>query len=460
MPRVAGAPSRGTPRAPFAALMAAATFCLLALAGCGSASRVVMDGPSPSPAVSHPASQQIRAGVLTDAGTARPLRGAPSSGPTAFAAPVMLRGHALVPVSEPGVGGQKVSPRLDRAVVRLMSTAHIPGVSVALLKRGRLVWSKGYGWADIARRRAVTSATIFMLASISKTVTATAVLQAVQDGYFALDDDVSGIVGFEVRNPRYPGRKITVRMLLEHTSSIRDTTAVWDELYSRGDSPISLRDFLVGYLTPGGAYWHRSNFYSSAPGKEYHYTSPGVDLAAQCVAASTGMPFDEWCRRRVFEPLGMTHTGWFLRDVPAGLVAVPYEWRPTARRYEQFPQYCYPDYPCGQLRTTATQLARFLSAWARGGELDGRRILESSLVREALRVGRPQINASQGLIWYHSGERFGHSGGDYGVSTDMYYDPGQDVGVIVLANESVGRAEAWRSWADLDRRLWAFARSL
>ena len=101
---------------------------------------------------------------------------------------------------------------------------------------GRIVWSRGYGWANIASAAPVTPDTDFMLASISKTVMATAAMQAVEDGLLALDADVNAVLPFAVRNPGHPAVPITLRRLLTHTASLRDNWGIWDHFYSRGDS--------------------------------------------------------------------------------------------------------------------------------------------------------------------------------------------------------------------------------
>lgn len=334
---------------------------------------------------------------------------------------------------------------LDRLVAGQMEAASIPGMGVALVSGGEVIWSKGYGQRSVQPSRPALAGTPFMLASISKTVTATAVLQLVELGVFGLDDDIATILDFPVDNPRVAGDEaITVRHLLTHTSGLADDEDVWggypgepDSLYVFGDSPIALRDFVSGYYVPGGQWYDPArNFTADSPGTGYLYSNVAVALLGQLVESATGTPLDDWCDAHIFAPLGMADTGWHLADFTASDVAMPYE--AVAGGYAGYGQYGYPDYPNGQLRSSAADLARFLAAYTNGGILDGSRILDQSTVDQMLTVQFPAVDPTQGLIWYYDsiGGRtvVGHNGGDYGASTDMFFDPATGDGVVVLVN--------------------------
>lgn len=329
-------------------------------------------------------------------------------------------------------------PDLDRAITDLMTVGKLPGLSAAIVRGDEVVWAHGYGYANLWRDEPVRPNTLFMLASVSKTVIATAVMQAVERGSFSLDDDVDSILPFPVRTPTHPNRPITVRHLLTHTSSIRDRWPVWDDLYAEGDSPIPLGTFLEGYLVPGGDDYRPANFYDTKPGARYRYSNVGAALAAFLVEAASGAGFDAWCETNIFQPLGMDRAGWHLADVPADEVAMPYRWSADRDRFVACGQYGYPDYPDGALRTTAPQIARHLGMMMNGGTWNGARVLDRETVREILRSQNPDTFEGQGLIWYrtHSGGRrlIGHDGGDRGVATVAFYDRDEDVGVVVLAN--------------------------
>jgi CubicO group peptidase (beta-lactamase class C family) len=329
------------------------------------------------------------------------------------------------------------SADLDGEIRDLMRDARVPGLSACIVTLDGVTWAKGYGHANIAHGRRTTPDTIFMLASISKTVMSVAVMQAVQDGLLDLDADVNDVVPFPVRNPRHPEKPITLRMLLTHTSSIRDDWPTIIPFYTHGDSTIPLGDYLRRYLDPDGDLYRPHASYSAwRPGSRYDYCNIAAALAGFMVEAASGMPFDGWCVDRIFGPLGMDRTSWHLAGLERTDIAMPYHWKDGA--FVPYGQYGYPDYPDGELRTSALELAKHLRAFMAFGELDGVRILDGDTVGEMRRAQSPDVAHGQGLIWYRFVLRgmplMGHNGGDSGVATQMYFRPSDDVGVIVLAN--------------------------
>jgi CubicO group peptidase (beta-lactamase class C family) len=329
-----------------------------------------------------------------------------------------------------------VAERIHREVRDLMATGRLPGLSAAIVRGGDVVWTDAWGWANIEQGRRVTPDTLFMLASVSKTVVATAVLQAIEDGYFELDTDVNRILPFGVLNPVHPEDPITVRQLLTHTSSIRDNWNLLIASYVNGDAELALGTFLRRYLA--GADLSPNNYYAFGPGRSYRYANVGVALAAYVVEAASGIGFDAWCERRIFTPLGMDRAGWHLEGLPRNEIAMPYAWSGEKNGYVPFGQYGYPDYPDGALRTTAPQLARHLGMIMGNGSWEGHRLLSASTVRELRRDQVPELEPGQGLIWwaFQRGGRtlFGHDGGDDGVATVCFFDPAGEVGVVALAN--------------------------
>jgi CubicO group peptidase (beta-lactamase class C family) len=158
-----------------------------------------------------------------------------------------------------------------------------------------------------------------------------------------------------------------MRMLLTHTSAIRDRWQIWGTpwsdptLYFHGDSPIGLGDFCRSYYVPGGSeYQSQGNFYERPPGTRYAYSNLAVALAGYVAEAVSGVDFDAWCRQRIMLPLGMTNSGFRLADVDASTVAMPYTSSPQG--FDPIFQYGYPDYPDGEVRTSARHLARWLGA--------------------------------------------------------------------------------------------------
>lgn len=348
---------------------------------------------------------------------------------------------------------------LDGFVEAHMREAGIPGMGAALTRGDRILWARGYGRRNLAHGTPVTSDTPFMLASVSKTVVVVAYMQLVEAGLCGLDHDVNDLLPVSIRNPDFPARPITPRMLMTHTSGIRDNWTVLSDWYTKGDSPLSLSSFCQGYLVQGGGlYSARKNYYDAAPGTRYRYSNVGVALLGYLAQEAGGADFSSGCHGRIFDPLGMRNTAWFMADLDKDDVAMPYRVIGRDRVAQGF--YGYPDYPDGQLRSSAPDMARFLGAFVNEGWFERTRILHRSTVRRMRRAQIPNIEAGQGLVWYaldaRVGRLIGHNGGDKGVTTNMFYRPRDDVGVVTLANAS--GPGVYRAVSRIQNRLFEEAR--
>jgi CubicO group peptidase (beta-lactamase class C family) len=335
---------------------------------------------------------------------------------------------------------------VDAVVAAGLHDAHLPGLAACVVRGGAVAWCKGYGLADIEARRPVTPDTPFLLASVSKVFTATALMQRWERGGFDLDEDVSRAATFPVQ---YPGEEgsITYRRLLAHVAGVADSE-VMEDFYAYGMDPsLSLEQVTEGYFVPGGAYYDaRKNFLRSPPGTVHAYSNMGYALLGYLAQAIAGEDFAASSAESIFEPLGMKDTSWRLSDFPAGELAVPYHHR--RGRFLRYEQYTFADYPNGALRSSARSVATFLAAQARGGELHGRRILEASTLELMLKVAYPGLDARQGLCWYHreigGDDWVGHDGAESGVYTEMYLRPRDGLGFVILTNGDVPAPAALR----------------
>jgi CubicO group peptidase (beta-lactamase class C family) len=353
---------------------------------------------------------------------------------------------------------------LHRFLERALTLADTPGIAVAVVRGDDIVYSAGVGWADRDARIPVTPQTSFQLASISKTVTCAGIMALVEAGRLDLDADINEALPFEVHIPAAPTVPITMRHLLTHTSAIRDRANVWGTpwtkhtLYFHGDSPISLERFLRSYYMPGGRRYDADhNFYRRPPGARYSYSNLAVALAGFVAQRVSGVDFDRWCIDRILEPLGMEHSGYRLADLDSTNVAMPYAH--TRQGLKPIYHYGYPDYPDGALRTSAVHLARWLGAFMNLGAFQGARVLRSDTVKE---IRRNQLHRMvgwhQGLIWYSDAPwgfyTLGHTGGDFGESTRMFFRPDMRLGVVTLTNSFTAGAR-WRAFSAVERRLFA-----
>lgn len=379
--------------------------------------------------------------IRLDAGVSAPDIGGDTGGPVQDAGVNGGMDSGMDAGPDAGSGAPDLGPQAPSCAIDLqpqLSALAVPGLTAALVKDGRVVCTAVAGQADIETQRPVEPKTVFAWASVSKTVTAVAALILHEQGEFALDDPVEAHLPFPVRNPECPGGSITFRQLLTHASSIIDNAAVYEPLYTVGESPVALRDFVEGYFTPGGAYYDaEENFDYECPGEYYDYSNVAVALLGYLVEHISGMPFDQFCRAQIFDPLGMTEASFHLAPLDLDNIAMPYD--RNAGAFTAHGHVGLPTVPDGALRTSAPSLARFLAMVSQGGILDGRRILSAATVSLMLQPQIPALEASQGLIWYtesfgvHQGLR-GHNGSDPGTSSLMFFNPADSSGALLAGN--------------------------
>ncbi|NDJ53552.1 MAG: beta-lactamase family protein [Chloroflexi bacterium] len=308
----------------------------------------------------------------------------------------------------------------------------VPGLALAIVSGNRLLDTITLGNTATSGGSPIQADTPFLMASVSKTITATAVVIAADRGTFNLDDPIDAYLPFTVDNPLIDGETITIRHLLTHTSGLVDGEAVYNN-YSDGDSPIALSAFMQGYFTPGGAYYDEDdNFIDSDPGNEYVYSNVGTSLSGYVVEAATGIPFATYTDQQIFTPLGMTNTSFRLADFPdTSRIALP-----IASDGTSYGHYGFPTYPDGGLRSSVEDMAAFMGMIMNNGTWNGVEVISAASI-EAMLSEQTTAQDGQGLIWYTSEDgSVGHSGGEQGTVTEMYFLPDQQVGVVFMMNSS------------------------
>lgn len=328
----------------------------------------------------------------------------------------------------------KTVDALDDFILEKMHNTHLPGLSASVVKDDVVLWQKAYGVADIEENSTVTNETLFKIASVSKTITATALMQLYDQGLVNLSDPINQYLPYNVTHPLYPSTNITFHMLLTHSSSITDN---WEYLfYFVGDAPIPFQTFLEEYLVPGGLYYDaKNNFCPWEPGTNWDYSNIAVALVGYLVEEISGVNFTEYVQTNLFAPLDMNESAWYLRDLNVSHIAMPYHW--DGNEFVPYGHIGYVDVPAGDLRTSASQLIHFLTMFINNGWFDGQEILKNTTV-ELMLTPQVPFQPNIGLIWWKNtiGGRivWGHNGADFGARAMMCFDPTTHIGVVVLCN--------------------------
>lgn len=340
---------------------------------------------------------------------------------------------AVITVASP-LPGQEASPvsasvpaGVDAYVRGVMEKRHVPGASVAVVRDGKVVLSKGYGLANVELGVPATPDTVYQLASVTKTFTATAVMTLVKEGKLSLDDRIT------VRLPGLPKawEGVTVRHLLSHTSGIKSYTSVKDfgKTARKDYAPREIIALVAGEPL------------EFPPGEKWAYCNTGYFLLGMLVEKVTGKPYGEFLADRVFRPLGMTHTrANDLRAVIPGR-AQGYEWDGKGLRNGEYVSPTQP-FAAGMLVSSVSDLVKWDAA------LTGNALLDKSsqkLMWTPTRLGGGG-EAGYGLGWATgrvNGHRLvSHGGGIPGFSTEFAHYPDDRLTVIVLTNAEGGHAGA------------------
>ena len=322
-----------------------------------------------------------------------------------------------------------------------MTLARAPSISACVIKNDSMVWSKGYGFYKSLTRKTPTENTIYMVASISKTITTTALLQLYEnDSYdFSLDDNVSKLLPFDIKNPNFPDVNITFRMLLAHHSSLLDHSHYNSMKYLFSHQDFS---FLEEILIPGGDEYHSEYWADYLPGSEPHYSNLGFTIIGYLIERMTGQTLEDYCQENIFRPLNMMNTT-FIRDkIDKKQLARPY--LKIAGFFIPFPNsdldFCD---PAGGLYTSIEDLSHFFIAQMNNGTYNGINILNSTTVELMQTIQYPESDVWSsmrfGLGWLIYGNNDevvyeGHAGDLMCFHAKMFCKKTDDVGIIFFYN--------------------------
>lgn len=322
--------------------------------------------------------------------------------------------------SAPQSAAARSSDAVDAIVRSGMEAAHIPGLSLTVLRGGEVVRQSNYGWANLEHRLPVDAQTAFNIGSASKQIIAAGVMLLVQERRVELDASISRYI----QDVPEHWRPVTVRHLLTHTSGlVREAPGFAPET----DQPV-MDVVRTAYPLP----------LLFSPGERFEYSNTGYFILAELIARTSGMPWPRFFQERFFGPLGMTATRATSRaDLIPGRAA-GYEWKDG--RFENVTPYLALR-PSGAFVSTASDMAR----WERS--LVRRTLLSSQSLAQMwtkARLNNGQL-APYGFGWrleqVDGVSEIGHAGSLPGFRAYYARYPDHDLTVIALINANHGPAE-------------------
>lgn len=358
---------------------------------------------------------------------------------------------------------QVINEKIERVIEKL----NIVGLSAAVVEKNEVIWEGYYGLAHLEQGKPVNPHTVYRIASISKSIMATAIMQQFEKGKFQLDDDISHYLGYEVRNPNFPNTPVTFKHLFTHTSSLQDEYVDF-VMSSYNDNPPSLKEILV----PGGKFYSDAVWGNYEPGDVDHfvYSNLASIVVATLLEKLSGERFDVYCKNNIFKPLGMNETSFNIEDINLEEIAVLYNFDEEQNTFaasldsagkNRPKKIDLSNYvpgtnggifsPQGGARSTAQDLTKFLIAHMNGGTYNDAQILMPETVQLMHREHWSGLPQAQDESFYRSkGIHFiitndlvpgqtvkGHSGDAYGMLSGLYFDENYERGIVFLTNGSV-----------------------
>ena len=370
----------------------------------------------------------------------------------------------------------------DSLTVNLQSfleDGYIKGFGVAIVNQDTTLYLQGFGQSHINKKKPYTKGSLQNIASVSKTLIGIALLKAQELGKLELDDPIAKYLPFEVSNPFYSSQAITIRHLATHTSSIQDGETYNTKSYvlqgakakdstpsppyvddfNAPDKMTDLGTFLENFLSPEGAWYSKTHFLDKTPGERFEYSNVGATLAAYIVERATGTDYREFTKDHILEPLQMSATGWSTKAIDTTRLTQLF-----TVEGNKIPDYTLITYPDGGLITSVEDKAKYLKELIRAYNGKGTLLTQKSykqffspMLSKAnfdgeARSDRPfDDEYNSGLFLGHTPIGYlGHTGGDPGVSTFMFFNPKTNIGKLLFVNTDLDRDGANQFYAIWD----------
>src|SRR5579871_3305846 len=302
----------------------------------------------------------------------------------------------------------------------------LAGAVTLVADREHVLSLEAVGFADVVAKKPMKTDALFWIASQSKPITATCLMMLVDEGKVHLDDPVEKYLP-EFQNQwlaveqddahillKQPKHPITVRNILSHTSGLPFASAMEQPTLDLLPLKIAVRSYAMSPL-------------QFEPGSKYQYANAGINTAGRIIEVVSGMPYETFLQKRLFDPLGMKDTTFWPNKEQLARLAKSY--KPNAAKTDleetTITQLKYPlddrtrqPMPAGGLFSTAHDLARFCQMILNGGVLDGKHYLSAAAVTEMTRKQTGDLPDGYGLGWGTGGDSFGH-GGAYQTNMDI-----------------------------------------
>jgi len=334
----------------------------------------------------------------------------------------------------------KIIAQVEKAeaeIQSIMQTNPVVGLSVAVVKNNKIIYNHSFGFRNVEQQLPLTNQSIFRIASISKSFTTTAIMQLVAEKKISLDQDISELVGFKIRNPAYPNSVITLKMALSHRSSINDSEGY----------------FSLDAIDPEKNPSFAKCYTAYEPNKGYMYCNLNYNLAGSILEKVTGIRFDKYIQQQILDPLGL-YGGYNVNALDSQLIAKIYEFNKQTQGFTLSPDAYAPrtveinNYtmgrttpifsPTGGMKISANDLAKYMIMHSQLGKYKGGRMIPKKLSKQMQAIISEEENYGMALETttklIPGKTMIGHTGVAYGLYSLMFFEPKEKIGFVVISN--------------------------
>lgn len=332
----------------------------------------------------------------------------------------------------------KAQPEKAEAGIKaIMQEIPVMGLSVAVVKDNKIIYAQSFGTKSRENNAPLTNDCIFRIASISKSFSATSIMQLAERKKLSIDQDVSELIGFKVRNPKFPETVITLRLMMSHLSSINDSQGY----------------FTLDAINPEkNPNWAKS-YSHYEPGKGYAYCNLNFNMIGAIIEKISGERFDQYVIKHLLDPLGL-YGGYDVDGLDKSRFASIYEYKADsskfilsegayASRAKELSNYAMgyttPVFsPTGGMKISATDLAKYMLMHSNHGKYKGKRIISKKSAEQMQTAMSEEegygfaIETTSKMI---PGKTMkGHTGVAYGLFSAMFFHPEEKFGIVVISN--------------------------
>jgi D-alanyl-D-alanine carboxypeptidase len=326
----------------------------------------------------------------------------------------------------------------DEKITDIMKQYQAIGLSVAVVKNNTMLFAQSYGLKNVEQDQILHPDDIFRIASISKSFSATAIMQLIEQKKCHLDDDFSDLIGFKIRNPNFPDKKITLKMILSHTSSINDKNGYFD----------------LDVINPTHSDQYKNSYSNYEPGTKYAYCNLNFNMIGAVIERLSGQRFDLYIKEHILDPLQL-YAGYCVDSLDKQKFVTLYEYDNNKQEFNPQPNaylsrsleiknytiaHSTPVFsPTGGMKISAVDLAKYMGMHMNYGKgFNGLQIIKKS----SSKLMQIPITSDEGyglalmktdkLVPHKT--LIGHTGSAYGLYSAMFFDPKEKFGIVVITN--------------------------